>query len=87
MQNKKIGTEMALLSVPLEALAEAGIQADGILEMYADGNRLIIQNAVETDDFVCDGDCESCPMSETDCTGDCDDCPCNADCDDAEADR
>lgn len=86
MQDKKIGTEMVLLSVPLEALNEAGIRTDGILEMYADGNRLVIQNADDPGDFVCDGDCESCPMSEIDCTGDCEDCPCSENYDDAEVD-
>lgn len=86
MQDKKIRTEMALLSVPLEALNEAGILTDGILEMYADGNRLVIQNADDPGGFVCGGDCESCPISEIDCTGNCESCPCQADCDDAEAD-
>lgn len=85
MQDKKM--KMALLSVPLEALNEAGILTDGILEMYADGNRLIIRNADDPGNFVCDGDCESCPMSEIDCTGDCGSCPCQADCDDAEVDK
>lgn len=82
MQDKKMKT--VLLSVPLEVLAEAGIMTEGVLEMYADGNRLIVQNADVPSDFVCDGDCEGCPMSEIDCTGDCKSCPCFEDCEDAE---
>ena len=85
MQDKKMKT--VLLSVPLEVLAEAGIMTEGVLEMYADGNRLVVQNADDLDDFVCDGDCEGCPMSEIDCTGDCESCPCFEDCDDAEVCR
>lgn len=82
MQDKKMKT--VLLSVPLEVLAEAGIMTDGVLEMYADGNRIIVQNADVPGDFICDGDCEGCPMSEIDCTGDCKSCPCFEDCEDAE---
>ena len=52
MQDKKIRTEMALLSVPLELLSEAGIITDGILEMYTDGNCLVIQNADAHGEFV-----------------------------------
>lgn len=78
---------MVLLSVPLELLIEVGILTDGVLEMYTDGNLLVIRNTNDTDDFVCDGDCETCPLCEIDCTNDCESCPCNVDCDDAEVDR
>lgn len=84
MQDKKIRTEMALLSVPIELLSETEIKPDGILEMYADGNRLVIQNMDDSGEFVCSGDCENCPMSEIDCDGECADCPCFEDCDEAE---
>lgn len=84
MQDKKIRTEVALLAVPIELLSETGIEPDGVLEMYADGNRIIVQNADIPGDFVCDSDCEGCPMSELDCTGDCKSCPCFEDCEDAE---
>ena len=77
---------MALLSVPLELLSEAGIITDGILEMYTDGNCLVIQNADAHGEFVCDGSCVNCPMSEIDCTGDCEGCPCSENCDDEEVD-
>lgn len=85
MQDKKIRTETALLAVPVELLSEAGIEPDGILEMYADGHGIVIRNADDPGEFVCDDNCESCPMSELDCTGDCEDCPCSESCDDAEA--
>lgn len=78
---------MAMLSVPIELLSEAGIDLDGILEMFADGHNIIIRNADDPGGFVCNGDCESCPMSEIDCTSDCESCPCKADCDDSEAER
>lgn len=33
-----------------------------------------------TDDFACDGDCENCPVHETECDGDCENCPCYKNC-------
>lgn len=35
-------------------------------------------------DFVCDGDCENCPVNELDCDGNCGGCPCKDKCEDAE---
>ena len=31
-------------------------------------------------DIVCSGDCENCPINETDCDGDCEKCPCYNKC-------
>ena len=35
--------------------------------------------------FVCDGNCEGCPMLLLDCTGERAACPCNQNCDESEA--
>lgn len=75
MEGKRVRMEMVLLSVPLEVLDEAGIQRDGLLEMYAEGSELIIRNADDPTDLVCAGDCGNCPMNEYDCTGTCASCP------------
>ena len=83
MQDKKMKQKFVLLSVAADMLSEAGIDEGDILEIYADKNRVIIQ-AADTENFVCSGDCESCPMSETDCDGECADCPCLEDCEEAE---
>ena len=39
--------------------------------MYADGERLVMESLDDTGNFVCDGDCQSCPCVDI--------------CDDAEA--
>lgn len=84
MQDKKI-SKYVLLSVPAELLEDAGIRENDVLQMYAENGRLIIGNADDTGGFVCDGDCEKCPMSETDCDVDCDNCPCFQNCEESEA--
>lgn len=53
-------------------------------EVYTDGDKIVIKVLKDTGNFVCDGDCENCPIAETDCNGDCKNCPCFKECDDAE---
>ena len=77
--------ELVLIPVPAELLSEAGIYEDDPMQMYADGRKIIIQNIDDTKDFVCDSDCENCPIADTDCDGDCESCPCNNNCDESEA--
>lgn len=77
MQNKKVD-EFVLISVPKEVLEDAGIVAGSVLQIYADGNRLIIEKLIDTGEIVCDGDCDNCPVNETECAGNCEECPCNA---------
>ncbi|MCQ4022415.1 MULTISPECIES: hypothetical protein [unclassified Ruminococcus] len=83
MQNKEI-SDFVLLPVPLDDLIASGIDLDGVIQTSAGDGRIIIENVADMADFICDGDCESCPMSEIDCDGDCGNCPCFADCDEAE---
>ena len=83
MQGKKMNQKFVLLSVAADMLSEAGLGEGDILEIYVDKDCLIIQ-AADTDDFVCSGDCEGCPMSEIDCDGECADCPCLESCEEAE---
>lgn len=85
MQGKKIRNETVLLPVPAELLLEAGIMVNAPLQLYADGNRIIIENIDDTEDFVCDGDCENCPIADIDCDGDCGTCTCNENCEESEA--
>ena len=60
MQNKKVN-EFTLISVPKEALEEAGIVDGSVLQIYADGNKLVIEKLIDTGEIVCDGNCEECP--------------------------
>ncbi len=78
--------EYILLSVPTELLAEAGICEGKPLQMSAADGKLIIEPVNDLSDFVCDGDCDHCPISETDCPGDCESCPCADECDGSEVD-
>ena len=84
MQDKKVN-KFVLLPVPLEDCAAAGICEGCILQSYTENGRLIISR-VTKEDFICDNDCESCPMSDVDCDGDCRNCPCVNNCEDAEVD-
>ena len=83
MQNKKID-EFVLLSVPKDVLEDAGIVDGSILQIYADGNKLVIERLTDTGEIVCDGDCDNCPVNETECDGNCEECPCNKNCEEEE---
>lgn len=80
MQDQKVTQQYAFLSVPVEALEDAGISSGSLLEITAEENKLIIRAVTDAEDFVCDGDCENCPVNSTDCDGDCENCPCEDHC-------
>ena len=83
MQNKKV-SEFTLISVPKEALEDAGIVDGSVLQIYADGNRLVIERLTDTGEIVCDGDCDNCPVNETECDENCIECPCYKNCEEEE---
>lgn len=83
MQNK-IVDEFVLISVPKEVLEDAGIVDGSVLQIYADGNRLVIERLTDTGEVVCDGDCDNCPVNETECDGNCEECPCYKNCEEEE---
>ena len=70
MQDQKVTQQYAFLSVPVEALEDAGISGGSLLEITAEKNKVSIRAVEDMSDFVCDGDCENCPVSGTDCIGD-----------------
>ena len=80
MQDKKMKTEMILLAIPGEMLLEAGIFEGDPMQMYVEGNRIIIENLDDANDIICEGDCEACPIDMTDCDDDCESCPCKNIC-------
>lgn len=85
MPNKELKTmEFALISVPTELLDEAGICEGGMLQMSAADGKLIIEAVEDLSGFVCDSDCDSCPVAEIDCDGDCENCPCADICEESE---
>ena len=79
MQNKKVD-EFVLISVPKDVFEDAGIVDGSVLQIYADGNRLVIERLTDTGEVVCDGDCDNCPVNETECDGNCEECPCYKNC-------
>lgn len=83
MQNKKVD-EFVLISVPKEVLEDAGIVDGSVLQIYADGNRLVIERLTDTGEIVCDGDCDNCPVNETECDGNCEECPYYKNCEEEE---
>jgi len=76
--------EYVLFSVPMDMLEEAGIDEESVIQMRAGRGKIIINTVKNAEDFVCDGDCENCPMSEIDCNEDCENCPCCNGCDESE---
>ena len=62
MQNRKLN-EFTLISVPKEALEDAGIVDGSVLQIYADGNRLVIEKLIDTGEIVCVGDFDNCPLN------------------------
>lgn len=83
MQNKKVD-EFVLISVPKEVLEDTGIVDGSVLQIYANGNRLVIERLTDTGEIVCDGDCDNCPVNETECDGNCEECPCYKNCEEEE---
>ena len=83
MQNKKVD-EFVLISVPKEVLEDAGIVDGSVLQIYADGNKLVIEKLIDTGEIVCDGDCDNCPVNETECDGNCEECPYYKNCEEEE---
>lgn len=85
MQNTKMSTgEYVLFSIPVDMLAEAGIDEESVVQMSAGNGKIIINTVKDAEDFICDSDCEHCPMSETDCDENCENCPCYDSCDERE---
>lgn len=44
----------------------------------------MIERLTDTGEIVCDGDCENCPVNETECDGNCEECPCYKNCEEEE---
>lgn len=72
MQNQKLTGNFVLMTVPVETVEESGILNGGLIQITAEEGRLVFEAvSVEDEDIVCDGECEDCPVYETEG----DDCP------------
>ena len=70
-----------LVSVPLDMFLEAGINTESIIQVSAREGKIIIDTPDSIEDYVCDRDCESCPLNAVPCEFNCENCPCEANCD------
>ncbi|MBQ3194989.1 MAG: hypothetical protein IJB65_00835 [Clostridia bacterium] len=87
MQDKEMSMDIVMLAVPVDLLEEAGITDGCPMQMFAEKGKLVIEKVDDISDVVCNGDCECCPVSTTDCDCDCDNCPCRNKCEESEAEQ
>ena len=66
MQNEELKTAFVLLTIPTAAMEEAGIKDGALVQITAEKGKIHIEAVTDTSDFVCNGDCENCPVNETD---------------------
>lgn len=84
--------EYICFSIPREMVLAIGarpnevgnVSADTAYEVYVEGDKIIIGILKDPGNVVCDGNCDSCLIQDTDCDEDCDHCPCKDYCDDCE---
>ena len=74
-------SQFILVSVPLDMFLEAGINTESIIQVSAREGKIIIDTPDSIEDYVCDRDCESCPLNAVPCEFNCENCPCEANCD------
>ena len=68
MQNKEVtAMDMVLISIPVDMIVEIGIEDNSVIEIYTDEDKIIIQKAVDTSNYKCDGQCDNCPLNECGC--------------------
>ena len=80
MQDQKLS--LTHISIPTELLDEAGITENSVVEMYMDNGNIVIRKAEDVSQYVCDNDCQSCPVMYTECDDNCKECPCKDHCED-----
>ena len=65
-------SQFTLVSVPLEMFLEADINTESIIQVSAREGKIIIDTPDSTEDYVCDRDCENCPLNAVPCEANCD---------------
>lgn len=86
MQNSMNGNKplFVMIPVPMEVLEESGIDIGDLVHFIAADGIVVMEAVTDLSDFVCDGDCDNCPVDQIECNYDCDHCPCSGDCDESE---
>jgi len=78
--------QFKLMPIPIEDYHALGITGNTVIETRITDDGMLIICPVLDDDldqFTCDGDCEECPLADSDCDGDCLGCPCYICCDES----
>ena len=70
--------QFILVSVPLEMFLEAGINTESIIQVSAREGKIIIDTPDTTEDYVCDRDCDTCPLKDMPCEIECENSPSEA---------
>ncbi len=73
-----------MVPIPLEVLEESGIDIGDLVQFAAGDGIVVMETVTDLSGFVCDGDCENCPVDQVECGGDCQHCPCSEECDESE---
>ena len=73
-----------MIPVPMEVMEESGIDIGDLVHFIAADGIVVMEAVTDLSDFVCDGDCENCPVDQIECNYDCAHCPCSGDCDESE---
>jgi predicted molibdopterin-dependent oxidoreductase YjgC len=60
IDNTEEKAENLSIEIPRALFEEAGIPADGELEIYSRDGKIVIRVQI-TDEYICDEDCEYCP--------------------------
>lgn len=77
--------DIMYVPIPTEQWEALKINSSTILESFVnEEGYLVIRPLEDTDDYICDGDCEGCPIEDNECDGNCESCPCRCHCDDSE---
>lgn len=86
MQNSvtEMPSTFVMVPIPLEVMEESGIDIGDLVQFSAGDGIVVMQAVTELEGFVCDGDCESCPVDQIECNNDCEHCPCAKECDESE---
>lgn len=61
---KQVTDTFVFLPVPAELLKETGINMILPLQFDVSEGKLIVENAEDVGEIVCNGECSRCPMSE-----------------------
>lgn len=73
-----------LLEIGARPDERGNVSEDTVYEVYVEGDKIVVKVLTDPGNVVCDGNCDDCPIQDTDCDEDCAHCPCKDHCEDCE---